>query len=239
MSNEQFLVVDLGGSIIVPGVSERDGINVGFLKEFRSLVQEQIQKGRRCVIVAGGGKTCRWYQNAAHELDGVTNEDLDWIGIHATRLNAHLLRTMFAKEAHPRIIDYDLPVSEADKLKETGARLFIASGWRPGWSTDYVSVRLAEKFGAENVLIMSNIAFVYDKDPKKYADARPLEKISWKEYQELIPKSWTPGMTVPVDPVATALATRIKLTVKLVEGTDLANSRRAMEGDAFQGTIIS
>lgn len=239
MNDNAFLIIDLGGSIIVPGVSEDNGINVPFLKEFRSLIKAQLRKGVRCVIVAGGGKTCRWYQNAAHDLDGVTNEDLDWIGIHATRLNAHLLRTMFAKEAHPWIIDYDLPVSEVAKLKRTGRRLFIASGWRPGWSTDYVSVRLAEKFGAERMLIMSNIAHIYDKDPKKHKDAKAIENISWKEYQALIPQSWTPGMTVPVDPVATKLAKRLKLTVKLVEGTDLKNSLRAMEGKPFRGTTIS
>jgi hypothetical protein len=32
------------------------------------------------------------------------DEDLDWLGVHATRLNAHLFRTIFRDLAHPVIL---------------------------------------------------------------------------------------------------------------------------------------
>ena len=65
---------------------------------------KKILQGYKFIIITGGGKTARKYQNSAKEITGLTRDDLDWIGIHSTRLNAHLVRTIFRKRAHPKII---------------------------------------------------------------------------------------------------------------------------------------
>src|SRR3989344_4294286 len=93
----EVILISLGGSVIVP-----DRIDVGFLKKFRKLILKQ--KNRKFVVVCGGGKTCRRYQKAASEITKTSEEDLDWLGIHATRLNAHLLRTVFGDAAHKKVI---------------------------------------------------------------------------------------------------------------------------------------
>ena len=90
------IVISLGGSIIVPGK-----IQVDFLKQFKEFILKFIKKDYRFIIVAGGGKICREYQDAAGKISSLNNEDKDWLGIHTTRLNAHLLRTIFKKEAYP------------------------------------------------------------------------------------------------------------------------------------------
>ena len=84
------VIIALGGSIVFP-----DQIDWDFLRRFRSFVLREIKKGRRFVIVSGGGRLSRIYQEAAGKVVKVTNEDKDWLGIHATRINAHLLRTIF------------------------------------------------------------------------------------------------------------------------------------------------
>ena len=173
---QHFSVIALGGSLIVPYLSDTDGIDVPFLKSFRKFIVKELTSGRRIVIVAGGGKTARVYNSSAAKIVPMTDEDLDWIGIHATRLNAHLLRTIFVKEAHPVIIDHDPSPKEIEAMKKSTARLFIASGWRPGWSTDYVAVKLAEKFGGREVVIAGDISHVYDKDPKKQKDAKKIKQ---------------------------------------------------------------
>lgn len=233
-----YTVIHLGGSIVVPHISDEGGINVGFLKLFSRFLREEMRKGMRFVIVIGGGKTCRVYQKAASQVTKVSDRDLDWIGIHTIRLNAHLLRTIFVQEAYPVVIDHNPSDVEVQKLKRTKQNLFIASGWTPGWSTDYIAVRLAEKFGAKEVIIAKDIPFVYDSDPKKNLNAKPIKKISWKDYKKLIPKKWTPGLSSPVDPVATRLAEKFGITAKILRGEDLKNFQRAIEGKPFQGTII-
>ncbi|TSC56294.1 MAG: uridylate kinase [Parcubacteria group bacterium Greene0714_21] len=236
---ERYIVISLGGSLIVPHLSDEGGINVQFLRKFRAFILQQIQKGRYFIIVPGGGKTCRFYQQAGRKIVRMSNDDLDWIGIHSTRLNAQLLRTIFVKEAHLAVIDHDPSKKEVEQLHGTVKKVFIASGWRPGQSTDHVAVRLAQKFGAREVINASNISFVFNKDPKKHKDAKSIREIAWKEYRKLIPLKWTPGLSSPFDPVAAKLAEKINLKVKILRGEDLENFKKAIEGKPFEGTLIS
>lgn len=237
--NNRYIVIHLGGSIVVPHISDEGGINILFLREFRKFLQKELKKGRRFLIVIGGGKTCRVYQRAASLVTKVSDRDLDWLGIYAIRINAHLLRTVFYKEACPWVIDHDLSTAEVQKLKRAKENLLIASGWTPGWSTDYIAVALARKFGASEVIIAKDTPFVYDKDPKKYSSAKALKQISWKEYKKLIPAKWTPGLSSPVDPVAARLAEKHNITAKVLRGSDLKSFQNAISGKPFVGTVIS
>tara|TARA_Y100000310_G_scaffold344991_1_gene460989 strand:- start:1298 stop:2014 length:717 start_codon:yes stop_codon:yes gene_type:complete len=234
----KFCVIALGGSVIVPHLTDHDGINTVFLRKFRTFLLREMKKGKRFVVVTGGGRTTRVYQKGASKVLSMISEDLDWIGIHATRLNAHLLRTIFRKQAYPWVIDKDPAVSVMEKLKSSKKSLFVASGWKPGWSTDYIAVRLAQKFGAKEVIDAGDISFVYDGDPKKNGKVKSLKELSWKEYKSLIPATWSPGMAVPFDPVATRLGEELGLRVKILKGTNLKNMKRAIEGKSFQGTQI-
>ena len=228
------VIISLGGSVIVPHLSDQGGINISFLKKFKKLILNELESGKKFIVVAGGGKTTRVYQKAAAKIANIKKEDIDWIGIHATRLNAHLLRTIFQKEAYPVILD-----NPQKKLKkEKGKNLLIAAGWRPGWSTDYIAVLLAQRFGVKEIINASDLSFVYDKDPKKYQSAKPIKRISFNDYQKLIPQKWIPGMSSPFGPIATRLAKKLKLKVKIVKALDLKNFKNAIENKTFKGTII-
>lgn len=165
----QCTIIALGGSIVRP-----DDINVRFLKRFRKWLLPFLKKGFRFVIVIGGGTLSREYQRAASQIVKITNEDLDWIGIHATRMNAHLLRTIFVRYAHPVILDNpEKPI----KIR-AAERLIFASGWRPGWSTDYTAARLAARFGLKEFIIAGKPAYVYDKDHAKFDGAKPILRLT-------------------------------------------------------------
>ena len=62
----RIVVISLGGSIIVP-----DKINVEFLKDFKKLINDFVEKGNKAIIVCGGGKTARLYQNAASKISNL------------------------------------------------------------------------------------------------------------------------------------------------------------------------
>ncbi|MCH8004150.1 MAG: hypothetical protein IH934_05990 [Nanoarchaeota archaeon] len=95
---EDLIAISVGGSLIVP-----DEINTSWLKDFKTLIENYIDLGKKFIIICGGGKTCRKYQQAAKTLGEVSKDDLDWIGIHATRINAHLFRTIFEKNARAKL----------------------------------------------------------------------------------------------------------------------------------------
>lgn len=238
MTSDKTVVIALGGSIIVPNLSEKDGVNVPFLKKFRQMIREDIKRGTRFIVVAGGGHTTRVYQKAASKIVRMTNDDLDWIGIHATRLNAHLLRTIFRGSSHSVVIDHDPTPKEVRSLLDSKHHLFMASGWRPGWSTDYIAARLAQRFDAESMVIAGDTPFVYSDDPRKVRNAQPFSDMTWKEYRKLIPSKWVPGFSSPVDPVAAKLAQKEGIEARVLQGTDLANLRRAIRDKPFTGTII-
>ena len=237
-NKSQITVIAVGGSLIVPHLSDTDGIDVLFLRAFRKMLLAEIKKGRKFVLVAGGGKTARVYQKAARQIAKSGNDSLDWIGIYAIYVNAHLLKILFGPDAHDEILTSDPSVQKAASMKKANKSVVISSGWKPGWSTDYDAIRLAEKFGATDVIIAGDTPFVFEKDPRKFPNAKPLPELTWSQYEKLVPKKWTPGLSSPVDPIATQLAKKLKLEVRLIRGTDMKNFQNAIEGKKFTGTVI-
>jgi len=224
---KNLFVISLGGSLLVPGE-----IDVKFLKKFKIIIERKIKRNKKFIIIVGGGKTARNYQNAAKNLTKVSNEDLDWLGIHATRINAHLLLTIFRKYAYYRIIKNP---KEKIKFKE---KILIAAGWKPGFSTDYDAVLLAKTYGSDTIINLTNVDYVYDKDPNKFKDAKPFKEISWKDYLKLIDQKWIPGMSAPFDPVASGLAQKLKIKVIIINGRKPENLKNCLENRKFTGTVI-
>lgn len=224
---EKTIVIALGGSIMYP-----EAIDIQFLKNFKTFILKRLQDGSRFVIVAGGGRIARVYQEAAGKVSKIADDDKDWIGIHGTRLNAHLLRTIFRNVADPIVIDSE------HKMKKLRYPVAIASGWRPGWSTDYIAIALAQGFGVPEAVVAGKPAFVYDKDNQKHNGAKPFYSLSWQEYRRLIPGKWKPGIHAPVDPVAAKLAEQKKIKAIIVNGKDLKNFSNLLSGKDFKGTLI-
>lgn len=226
---DNLFVMSVGGSIICP-----KDINVPFLKKFYQFLKREIARGSRFILIAGGGAPARNFQEAAGSMVHVDDEDKDWLGIHATRLNAHLLRTIFKHYAHPVLL------KGRGRVKSfAGHKVIVGAGWHPGSSTDFVAVQTAIDFGATRVINLGHPDYVYNKDHRKYKDAKPFHSLHWDEYLKLIPRRWSPGMHAPVDPVAARLAARENIEVIVAHGTDLKNLRNILREKKFKGTTIS
>jgi uridylate kinase len=224
-------VLSLGGSLIIPN----GGIDTHFLTEFNTFIRNQVSsKKRRFFITVGGGVTTRHYQKAAYEVrkQAVDNMDLDWLGLHATRLNAQLIRTIFRDIADPRVIKHYEIILKIDKP------VAVAAGWKPGWSTDYCAVTLCQDYNIPEAINLTNIDHVYASDPRLNANAKPLTEITWKKYRSMIGDTWIPGMNTPFDPIASKLAQESNITVKILNGKNLKNLALALDGKAFTGTTI-
>jgi len=220
------IVLSLGGSLIVP-----DDVDMNFLKNFRSVIEKFTKKGFKFIIICGGGKLARNLQQAASRIPKVTNKDLDWLGIYATRSNASLVRGIFKNNAQDAII-----TNPTEKI-HFKKNIIIAAGWKPGWSTDYDAVLLAKNIGIKEIVNMSNVDYVYDKDPKKYRNAKKIEKIGWNSFSKLISQKWKAGMNAPFDPVAAKEAKKLGIKVDII-GNDLKNLENLLNGKKFRGTII-
>ncbi|MCX7996203.1 MAG: UMP kinase [Patescibacteria group bacterium] len=230
-TKEPPIVISIGGSLIVPG----ENIDHNFLDKLNVFIREYVRRGKRFFLVAGGGKTSRKYQQAAKIAlhNKISDADLDWLGIHATHLNGHLLRTIFSDIAHPRIIlDYD------KKLERWKEPVVIGAGWKPGWSTDYDAVMLARDYNANLIINLSNIDWVFDSDPRTNPNAKPIKKMTWEEMEKLVGTKWSPGINTPFDPIAAQLAKKLDLTVIIANGKNFTNLQNILDGEAFKGTVI-
>jgi len=224
------IVMSVGGSLIVP-----DQVDTLFLKKLKAFTETAIGNGRRFVIIAGGGKTARRYQQAADEVHELDPEDLDWIGIHATRLNGHLLRAVFKELAYPIMIENPDEVLDVPE----GNPLIIAAGYRPGCSTDLRAVQMADRVEAKKVVNLSNIDYVYTADPNIDPNAEPIEESNWSDFRKLLPDDWDPGLSSPFDPVAAREAEAKGMDVACINGEKLTELQQYLDGNEFVGTLIT
>lgn len=222
-------ILSVGGSLF----SRADGVDIKFLKEFREFILKRVKAGDKFFLISGGGAICRQYNQAALSVIKVNTVSLDWLGIAATRFNAQLLKTIFGPLAYEEII-----IDPTKKIK-TNKKIIIAAGYKPGWSTDYCAVLMAEHNQAKTVINLSNIDYVYNKDPRKFMDAKKIERATWTEFQKIVGTKWLPGLNAPFDPVASLKAAKNKLEVIIINGRKIKNLDACLKGKNFVGTIIS
>ncbi len=222
------IVFSLGGSLIAP-----DGIDTKFLAGFRRVLLDFTRRGNRAIIVCGGGNTARTYGRAVRALNPRASDvEVDWMGIEATKLNAWLVRDVFGSAAEHQLL-YD-----PTKKIRTRRRIIVGSGWKPGCSSDKDAVLAARTYGVDTVVNLSNITYVYDRDPNRYPKAKPRARLTWGEFQKIVGTRWVPGAHVPFDPVAARLARRWGMSLVILKGSELGNLRDFLAGRSFRGSVV-
>lgn len=226
--NKKF-VISFGGSVICP-----KEIDVRLLKRFYFFIKREVKNGSKFIIVAGGGHTARKYQKASFEINKASTEDRDWLGIQSTKLNALLLKAIFKNKAYSLLFDKRFKIKSFGKYP-----VVIGCGWKPGWSTDFVTTQIAVDFKIKPVILLGKPDYVYTSNPDKNKNAKPIKKMKWKDYLKLIPKKWSPGLHAPIDPIAAKLARKEKMPVIVASGKDFRNLGKILAGKKFKGTIIN
>lgn len=228
-------ILSVGGSIIVPEKPDTE-----FLSKFVNMCITWLKadKNNRLILVAGGGAPARVYQNAYKDVcekTGLSNDanSADWIGIMATRINAQLLKACFGDYCKNDVV-YNPTL---DDLKFDG-QVLVASGWKPGFSTDTDAVYLGEKFDAKTIVNLSNIEKVYTDDPRKNPDAKPLDTISWEDFRKMVGDEWTPGKNCPFDPIASKKAQSLGMKVICAGGKNIDNICAILNDNDYIGTTI-
>ncbi|MDP2791828.1 MAG: UMP kinase [Rectinemataceae bacterium] len=242
MEDMKTYVLSLGGSIVAP----LEGPDVPYLAEFRTRLEAwfAMHPSHRLILVVGGGGPARTYQSALRafwkarraaegsEEAECNNVALDNLGIAATRLNAQLVKATMGE------LCFDDVVTDPSAPIDFSGKVLIASGWKPGFSSDFDAVYLGERFGAKTVLNLSNIAKVYTADPKLEPAAQPIDRITWSAFRAMVGSTWTPGANLPFDPIASARAEAAGMQVICAAGKNLDNLFRILDGQAYEGTLI-
>ncbi len=220
------VVLKLTGKVFEPG-------NERVLLEITEILKEKASTDR-LVVITGGGKTARKYVELGKEL-GVSNAWLDLLGMEASRLNALLLAASLSELAYtpiPRSVD------EVLQGLSTG-KVVVLGGLQPGQSTNAVSAMIAELVKADLLINATNVDGVYDKDPSKYPDAKPLKEVSIQQLAEMLrSQDFRPGHYELLDAVALRVIARSKIRLVFVNAFKPETIRLAWELRQEAGTWV-
>lgn len=135
-------------------------------------------------IVVGGGNFWRGRQGT--HMDRTT---ADHMGMLATVMNALALQNAIEDKGIPTRVQTAISINQIAEpyilrkaLKHFESRrivIFACGTGNPYFSTDSGAALRAAEIKADVLLMAKNIDGVYDKDPRKYADAKKYDKISY------------------------------------------------------------
>ena len=219
------IVISIGGSVIL----SKD-IDFKYYKKLADLIM-RIAKDYKIYIIVGGGKIARDYIKIGRKLN-FDEKTLDIFGILVTRINAKLL-TNIIKNSNSKIPE---TTDNALKMKN---RIIIMGGTIPGHSTDYVGSEIASKTKAEKFIIATNVNGVYDKDPKKYNDAKQIIEITPDKLINKYGISWkSAGCNVVIDGPALNVIKNKDLLTYVLNGKKIEELEKVLLDKKFNGTVI-
>lgn len=213
------------------------GIDPEFLSEIAGQIKKVFKTGVDIAIVIGGGNIFRGYTAANEGMDRAT---ADYMGMLATLMNALALQDAlesFGLQTRvqsaidvPRIAESYIR-RRALRHMEKGRIVIFASGTgNPYFSTDTAATLRALEMKCDILLKATKVNGVYDKDPKKFSDAKRYKKIS---YQEVLKD----GLKF-MDATAISLASENKLPIRVFNLFEKDSILNVVKGKEL-GTLIS
>lgn len=219
-------VIKIGGSLLFTKDKEIDAEKIhNFCQIFK-----KMKKSGTHVIVCGGGKIAREYINVVRFFKG--NEALcDTFGIDLSRINAKLIISAFQDFAYPLVPKSIEELSTAVLF----GKIIVMGGLQPGQSTTSVALEVAEFVNAEELVVLTDVAGIYEKDPKKFADAKLLKNLTYAELDEIVIKSQgnkqaAAGEYRIFDAVSLQILKRSKLNIKVMSGKDIIEFEKYWNG---------
>ncbi|MEN9625711.1 MAG: hypothetical protein RL557_39 [archaeon] len=227
---KEVIVISLGGSLIIP-----DDVNVKLLEEFRKVILKYTKK-YKFVIVCGGGKTARNYIAGLEDQNISEKEFLQtMLGIASTRLNARFMTHFFGRDANKGMPE-DMHQVHAH-LKKHDIVFCGALRYAKDQTSDATAAQLAHFFRCDFINI-TDVAGLYDKNPKKFKAAKFIPEISHKEFLSMAEKiSFHPGQHFVLDQTAAKLIKKNKITTIII-GKDMKQLDNLLQEKHFVGTII-
>jgi uridylate kinase len=223
------IVFKIGGSIICP-----DGApDIAYVRKLSKFLIN-LKRKNKIIVVVGGGKMTKDYIRSTRALKP-SESLLDAMGILGARMNAMVVIASLGRHA------YDKVVRNREDLEHgiSTGKIVVMGGTVPGQTTNAVAVAAAQLSRSDVLIIGTNVKGIYDKDPKKFRNAKMIPKMKTKQLYELVRvKKHVAGPMTVMDPVAARLLERSKIRTVLLDGRNIANLKKAIERKNFVGTVI-
>lgn len=167
---------------------EKSGIDFDFVYQLAGEIKKLVKLKVEVAIVIGAGNYWR-YRNFKHiKLDRVNS---DYLGMIATIINSIVLQDILRTLKVDAFTMSALPVSNLaerydaergrDFLAKKGVLICAGGTGNPFCTTDFAGILRAGELNCDVVMKATNVDFVYDKDPHKFKDAKPIKNASYSE----------------------------------------------------------
>lgn len=223
------MVLSVGGSVLLTGEDDH--------RYFEDLadVLRRLGKEFPLLVTAGGGRTARDYIRLGREL-GLTEVELDEVGIEVTRLHARLLAARVGPPCPARP-----PTSVPEAVQELRhASPVILGGTEPGHTTDGVAALLAVRSRAARLVNATNVDGIYERDPRVDPKAHRIDRMRWADFRAMVHAGTTTdaGQNFLFDRLGADLLARAGIPLLVVHGRDLPNLEAALRGQRFRGSRV-
>ncbi|MCD6546022.1 MAG: UMP kinase [Thermotogae bacterium] len=179
------------------------------ISEIKSVVENNVKLG----LVIGAGNLLR-----GRELKDLSVEIADEIGMLGTVINSLYLKNKLEKSGLKVIIMSQIvnlpaikPINYDDieyHLSKGSVIIFAGGTSNPFFTTDTAAALRAVEMKAELIVKATKVDGIYDKDPKRFPDAKKFEKLSFDEALEK-------GLEV-LDIEAFSICKRYKIPIKVI-----------------------
>ena len=229
------IVIKIGGSLLF---NNDYTINYKKIIEFSNIIRNKTIYDS-VVIVCGGGLIAREYINTLRQFN-INEAFCDMVGIDLSHINAKLIIASLGDKAYPIVPKNFKELSKANLFN----RIIVMGGLQPGQSTTSVAFEIAELIKADSVVILTDVEGIYDKDPKKYKDAKLIDSINYDQLQRIIlmqsdNKQAAAGEYRILDLVSLQILRRSKITAYIISGKSLNQFNQFWNGIAkLEGTVV-
>jgi uridylate kinase len=221
------IVFRIGGSVVASPV------NTDLMKKYVELLKTLKMLGHEVAVVVGGGALAREFIGIARNL-GLEMQAQDEIAISVSRLFAQLFLKKFGDAAWSKVA---LTLDDAAEGLAEG-KIVVMGGLKPGITTDAVAALVAERVNADLLVKGTDQDGVYDKDPRKHADAVKLDHLSLEDLAGVFSESQhQAGMHQIIDPEAVKVLKRKRVKLIVVNGFKPENILAAVKGERV-GTVV-
>jgi uridylate kinase len=212
------------------------GINPSVIQDIAKGVGRAVEFGVELGIVIGGGNIVR---GVAASASGMDRASADYMGMLATCVNALALQDALEKCSIDTRVQTAIEMAEIAEpyirrrairhLEKKRVVIFAAGTGNPYFTTDTAAALRAMEIDAEVIMKATKVDGVYDKDPKKFADAVMFDELS---YIEVLNKRLS-----VMDSTAISLCMDNQLPILTFNLKDPVNILRAVRGEKI-GTLV-
>jgi len=212
------------------------GIDPKIMDNIANQVKTVMEMNVEIAIVIGGGNFWRGVAASANGMDRTT---ADYIGMLATIMNALGLQDALEKKGVMTRVQSSITMQEIAEpfirrralrhLEKKRVIIFAGGTGNPYFSTDTAAALRALEINAEILFKATKVDGVYDKDPKKYPDAKKYDELTFMEVLDR-------DLRI-LDSTATSLCMENNLPVIVFDITKPGNVRDAVLGKKI-GTLV-